>query len=321
MTHMLKNKKVGLVLGSGAARGLAHIGVIKVLEQFKIPIHYVVGSSMGALIGGLYASGLTGTDLERIASSINWVKILKILFPGKMSTRGLLQGKRVINFIREHVKIDDMQKLPTPFTAVATDLWSGNMELISEGDLALAIRASISFPFLFTPYKYNHKILVDGGVVNPLPIDVARANNCDLIIAVDVTPSPARRLKQIKNKSDNSRTNLIKIPSSISFKYSDRLNMALDQYMKRMFQRATRDKVENPNIRYQLAQIGNIMEAEIGRLRIQLFKPDILIKPELDDIDFFDMYRYNEIIAAGETGAKAILDEYFRTNTAKRRQQ
>lgn len=207
---------IGLVLGGGGARGAAHIGVLKVLERERVPICRVAGTSMGSIVGGLYASGYTPGEIEAILSSVNWKDVLnddppRTDFPMRRKNdtlryllnyrfglrngtiqlpRGVIQGQKLLLLLRRltlHTwKVPNFDALPIPFRAVATDITSGEQVLFKEGDLALAIRSSMSVPAAFAPIRVDGRLLVDGGIVNNVPVDIARAMGADRLIVVDV---------------------------------------------------------------------------------------------------------------------------------------
>ncbi len=173
MIHPFRKKKkrlfsgtVGLALGSGSARGWAHIGVIRALTEAGIHVDYIAGTSIGALVGAVYASGGIGT-LENVVLQFDW-KQIAYFFDVVLPKSGLLDGKKVSAFIRRHVKEINIEELAIPFCAVATDLGTGNEVILKQGDIIEAVRASISVPGIFTPVKKNGTILVDGGLVNPV---------------------------------------------------------------------------------------------------------------------------------------------------------
>lgn len=179
-------KKIALVLSSGGPRGAAHVGVLKVLAEHKIPISLVVGSSIGAMIGGAYAAGISVTQLEQEWLKIDFWRIARSLQP-TLPIHGWSKGSAVGRFLREILGGDPpIEKLPIPFVAVATDLETGERVLLREGSLIEAIRASFSIPGLFVPVKRQGRYLVDGGLVSPLPVDVARQLGADVVIAADV---------------------------------------------------------------------------------------------------------------------------------------
>lgn len=175
--------KIGLALGSGGARGFAHLGVIKVLEEERIPIDYIAGSSMGALVAALYASGLGIDRLYKLAKAFRRNDFIDMTIP-KM---GLIAGKRIKEFIRLITKGKRIEELPIPIAIVATDLQKCEKVVFKSGSVADAVRASISIPGIFVPEVVNGRMLVDGGVVDRIPVSVAREMGADIVIGVDVS--------------------------------------------------------------------------------------------------------------------------------------
>jgi NTE family protein len=217
--HLLvddRRLRVGLVLGGGGARGAAHIGVLKELERQRIPVDVITGTSMGAIVGGLYASGMTAAELEALVGSLDWAGALTdkpdredlsfrrkqddAEFPidfelGVRGTdlvlpKGVIQGQKLDLLLRELTikssQIDDFDELPIPFRAIASDIERGEAYVIGKGDLARAIRASMSVPGVFAPVRLDDRLLVDGGIVGNLPVEVIQEIGVDVVIAVDV---------------------------------------------------------------------------------------------------------------------------------------
>jgi NTE family protein len=183
--------KIGLVLGGGVARGIAHIGVLKVLEEYKIPIEYIAAVSSGALMGTAYAAGMDLRLVEEIAFKISWAKLVRLAFfrPGFASTAAIKE--MVIKYIGDK----DFSELKIPFAVVAVDLKSGEPVAINKGKVAKAVAASSAFPAIFSPEEVDNRFLVDGGIGNNLPVDVARKMGADYVIAVNIIPSrPVRDL-------------------------------------------------------------------------------------------------------------------------------
>jgi len=175
---------IGLALGSGSARGLAHIGVIQALEEADIKVDVIAGTSIGALIGAVYASDSLDS-LESTFQELDWMKIASffdVVFPRS----GLIDGAKVSGLVRTHIHVDRIEALPRRFASLATDIFTGEEVIISSGDVIEAVRASISVPGIFTPVRSNGRILVDGGLVNPVPVSVARSMGADIVIAVDL---------------------------------------------------------------------------------------------------------------------------------------
>ncbi|OGU35755.1 MAG: esterase, partial [Hydrogenophilales bacterium RIFOXYA1_FULL_63_33] len=175
--------KIALVLGGGAARGFAHIGVIKALEAQGIVPSMVVGTSAGSVVGALYASGMNGFELQKQALDIQENMVTDWVMPN----RGVLKGEALQDFINRQVKNLPIQRLPKPLGVVATDLQSGEMVLFRQGNTGMAVRASSAVPGLFQPVEINGRDYVDGGLTSPVPAQAARAMGADFVIAVDIS--------------------------------------------------------------------------------------------------------------------------------------
>lgn len=212
--------KIGVVLGGGGALGFAHVGVLKVLEKERIPIDYIGGTSMGSIVAGLYASGMSPEEIQRFLEGLDWWDVLNDQTPRREMEfrrkkddqryfiefgwqagapkwgRGAASGQKFNNLLQtmvlRSVDITDFDQLPVPFRAVATDLRSGKPLVLDHGNLALAMRASMAVPGAFTPVKWEGHVLVDGGIVDNLPVDVVRGMGADIILAVDVGGSGAK---------------------------------------------------------------------------------------------------------------------------------
>jgi NTE family protein len=178
-------KKIGLALGGGVARGLAHVGVLKVLDAHKIPIDYIAGTSTGSLIAALYAGGVPPRKLEDIAIRTGWSKLVKFSF----STHGPLSAEGIRRFVENRIGKDTkFEDLSIPLKIVCTDLVSGNPYIFEKGNIAKAVQASCSFPGIFKPVLHEGHFLVDGGIVNNIPCSVVQEMGADFVIAVDTVP-------------------------------------------------------------------------------------------------------------------------------------
>ncbi len=176
--------RVAIVLGGGAARGFAHVGVIRVLEHEKIPMHMIVGTSVGSLVGALYASNPDSFQLEWMAFSLEREDIFDFsLFSSRM---GPVVGDRLEEFVKKKIPQQNIEDLKVPFAAVATDLNTGERIVLAQGPIARAVRASSAIPGVFHPVKHQGHLLVDGGVVDNVPVDVARELGADVVIAVNI---------------------------------------------------------------------------------------------------------------------------------------
>jgi NTE family protein len=179
--------KIALVLGGGAARGFAHVGVIRVLEQEKVPIDMVVGTSVGSLIGAIYASDVNSFELEWTAFSLEKDNLFDYGIFSAVTAMGPVKGDKLEEFVKSKILVANIENLKLPFAAVATDLNRGDRVVIDRGPVARAVRASSAIPGVFNPVAHQGRLLVDGGVVDNIPIDVAREKGADIVIAVDIS--------------------------------------------------------------------------------------------------------------------------------------
>ncbi len=188
-----KPAKVALVLGAGSSKGFAHIGVLKILESNKIPIHMIVGTSVGSAVGSLYAHGIDAFTLQKLAISVNQGDIVD---PLVIPSNGFIKGEKLEEFINKWVKNTPMEKLKIPFYAVATDLEKGQEVVFGKGNTGTAVRASCSIPGIFRPVKISDRVYVDGGVVSPVAVEAARRHGADIVIAVDVSSGAERTVPE-----------------------------------------------------------------------------------------------------------------------------
>jgi NTE family protein len=212
----LNMPRVALVLGSGAARGFAHIGVIKALDVAKIRPDLIVGTSAGALVGAFYAAGFTGVQMEEVALKVKDIDIIDMSTGTK---RGMVIGDTLQNFVNRTTHNRPIEQLDIPFIAVATQLRSGEATIFRGGDLGLAVRASCSVPGVFIPPKIGEIEYVDGGLVSPVPVRIAREAGADIVIAVDVSSaslnaSPAGIYEQVMHSFDIMGRSLARIESA-----------------------------------------------------------------------------------------------------------
>ena len=178
-----KPAKIGLVLGAGSSKGFAHIGVLKILESNKIPIHMIVGTSIGSIVGSLYAYGYDAFQLQKLSFSIETGDIIDLTIPDN----GFIKGEKLEEFINKTLKYTPIEKLKVPFYAVATDILNGQEIVFGRGNTGMAVRASCSIPGIFRPVKIADRMYVDGGVVSPVAVDAAKRFGADIVIAVDIS--------------------------------------------------------------------------------------------------------------------------------------
>jgi len=187
-----KPAKIALVLGAGASKGFAHIGVIKILESNKVPIHMIVGTSVGSVVGSLYAYGYDAFQLQKLSFSIEKGDIVDLTIPDN----GFIKGEKLEEFVNKTVKNTPIEKLKIPFYAVATDIQGGQEMVFGRGNTGMAVRASCSIPGVFRPVKIGERMYVDGGVVSPVAVDVAKRFGADVVIAVDISAVADRTLPE-----------------------------------------------------------------------------------------------------------------------------
>ena len=305
MTEQSTHKpKIGLALGSGSARGLAHIGVIRALKEAGIHVDCVAGTSIGAAIGAVYASGKLDS-LQETYLAMDWKKIayfFDVVFPKS----GIIDGKKVTDFMREYVHSECIEELPLPFKAVATELNSGEEVVLETGDVMDAVRASISVPGMFTPVRRNGRVLVDGGLVNPVPVNVARAMGADIVIAVDINHGIVEgKAPAPKAKSQPDTDFLQSLPLLGSEPYRSAMERiekglrSLESNPTLIQIRAWLAEESLPNIFEVLLSSINIMESQITRTRLQIDPPELLIQPPLGSVRFLEFNRAEEVISIG----------------------
>ena len=216
----MEKRRAALVLAGGGARGVAHIGAIEELESQGFEVHAVAGTSMGALVGGMYASG----HLEPFKEWMYTLDKYKVfgLVDFALSTEGLVKGDRVMRAMKELVPDVKIEKMPLPFAAVAADLLTGREVVLDRGGLYDAIRASISIPSVFRPVRRGNQVLVDGGTVNPLPLNRVRREPGDVLVAVDVS-APFSEEMAVRNKASLNYYKVITASSEIMQQHIARL--------------------------------------------------------------------------------------------------
>lgn len=300
-----KKQKIGLALGSGSARGWAHIGVIEALTKSGVEIDCIAGTSIGAVVGAVFASGNLD-NLKEVVLQFDWKQILgflDVVFPKS----GLIDGKKVTDFLRHHVQEKAIEDLATPFCAVSTNLADGQEVVIRKGDLIEAVRASISVPGIFTPVKKDGMVLIDGGLVDPVPVSVVRSMGADQVIAVDLNSDIVSRRGSGRTSPsihpDKGPGRIVQ--SKVLAELNKKVSALRQQAMAQAGQWLSRDPM--PNIFEVLQESIHIMEARITETRLRLDPPDLLIQPNLGHIKLMEFNRAQEAIDAGykETMRKA----------------
>lgn len=252
-------KKIGLALGGGGAKGLAHIPLLEVFDELKIRPHCITGTSIGAIMGALYASGYTGRKIRELVQrmviskgdsfreilnkkdTLKWIKFLDVDFRGI----GLFRGDKFIDFLYEAMGVHEFEALEVPLRVVASDFWTSEQVVLDSGDLLPAVKASMGLPGVFTPVVLNGRVLIDGGGVNPVPHDLL--GDCDIVVAIDV--------------------------------------------MGRM----GTDRQKVPNLFRAVLGTFDIMQNSIIAQRRKNDPPDIYVKPDITGVDILEFYRAEEV--------------------------
>ncbi|MBC8190997.1 MAG: patatin-like phospholipase family protein [Candidatus Marinimicrobia bacterium] len=316
----MKAPKIGLVLGSGASRGWAHIGVIEALEKHGVQVGVITGASAGSFIGAAYAGG--GLDqVKKFALDMDWKAVLSYLdlaFPRS----GFIEGHKVAKLIELFTKIDKFEDLKIPLIMVATNMFTGKQVTLSKGSINQALRASMAVPGLLTPKLINNEWLVDGGVVNPLPIDVCRDAGADIVIAVDINSERTANRKHLPQDADwvKNAAEMEKKRLEVIKSWTDKFGSTGKSLGSKIDQWFTRE-APSPHIFEVLGSSLNIMQKKIEAMNLQTHKPDILLAPRLGDMHFFDFDHAERAINEGyKCCEKSIpdifekIDDYYRKN-------
>ena len=295
---------IGLVLGSGGARGWAHIGVLRRLRELGIAPQCIAGTSAGAIAAALYASDSLET-MEDLATRLDWKQVAQLFLEVNFPRSGLLTGKNVMLLLKRIIPVRAISSLRIPYAAIATDIETEKEVVFQSGNLFDAIRASIGIPGIFTPSRVNGHNLVDGGLVNPLPVSVCRAMGADFVIAVDVNlrASPKKRQPVKKALPVNPTQRISQLIEALGKLVPQRSTPAL----KTSHRWSSPQKSEELSIFDVLTRSFRLVENQITRRELALNPPDILIQPEVGDIMTLDFHRGPEAIAAGIRAVDELL--------------
>ena len=305
---MKKRNKIALVLSSGGARGLAHIGVIEELIQQGYEITSVAGSSMGALVGGMYAAGHL-QEFKQWMFDLDRSKMWK-LTDLSLSLTHLMKGKRVIEAMKDVVPDINIEELSIPYCAVATDWETGHEVVFRKGSLYHAIRASISMPAVFSPVRHDDMILVDGGVINPLPLNRVERQDGDILVAVNVSgPDFEEQSRQRHAREEEEQR---KMEEAINRKRA--IHNPIRRSLSHLPSAADileRLRPDDLDFNY-ITLIDRAMSITIkqnAKLALQLFQPDITVDLEMTDFDGFDYDKAEQIAKLGQNAMhKALKD-------------
>lgn len=295
--------RIGLALGSGSARGWAHIGVLKALAELGIRPDIVCGSSVGALVGAAYVSG----HLEPLEEWIRTLRRFDIisLMDAQLSGGGFMQGGKLMDALGKRVGHLNIEDLEIPYAAIATDLDTGREVWLREGSLLDAVRASIALPGLFTPHQRDGGWLIDGGLCNPVPVSVCRAMGADVVIAVNLNEELIGRSFALlgKKKKETAMPADEEAESAVR-RWLTRVNGGLRVKMDELISSVRRDETPSPGLFDVMAGAINIMQDRITRSRMAGDPPDVLINPRLSNIRLMEFDRAEEAIQEGERAVR-----------------
>ncbi|GAC32816.1 patatin-like phospholipase RssA [Paraglaciecola polaris] len=312
--------KIGIALGSGAARGWAHIGVIQALEELGIKIDVVAGCSIGAYVGAAYSSNKLAPLEEWVRSLTEW-QVFALMGVG-LYRGGLVSGLKVFKALQDNFSEETFEELCKPFACVATDLYSGREINFLTGSVVDAVRASCAIPGLFPPTTFNDRWLVDGGVVNPVPVNLCRHLGADIVFAVNLSADfrpqamdnnekeRERNQQKISDVFSKSQSHLSKwFKGDRKEKDDDKPDAQDDVDLHSEVAKPRTSKSHPPSMIGVMAGSLDILQARVTRSRLAGNPPDILIEPQLRDFGMMEFYRAGELIEEGRNSVKRIADQ------------
>jgi NTE family protein len=294
--------RIGLALGSGGARGWAHLGVLRRLQELQVPIDCVAGTSIGAIMGAALAANRLPV-LEELTHQLDWRRVAKLVLEGGFPRTGLLSGKFIEQLLRAVLELRHIEELTIPYAAVAANLQTGQPTIFTSGDIVEAVRASIAIPGIFVPARSDDQYLVDGGTINPLPIEVARALGAEIVIAVDVNLGPGRGLPPDPQTPRHVAPATAHAVAAILHQLGEPrpVHGAVAQAIHRWFARET----AGLSIFDVLTRSARIAENQNTHHLLQLHPPTLLIQPAVGDIETLE---FNLALHAMAAGRQAVDD-------------
>ena len=289
--------KVGIALGSGAARGWTHIGIIQALEKLGVKIDVVAGCSIGAYVGAAYASGQL-QPLKEWASSLSEWQVLSLMGVG-IRRGGLASGQKVFDKLADDFTVPTFAEMEKAFAVVATDLYSGREVIFNEGDVGDSIRASCAIPALFSPVANGDRWLVDGAVVNPVPVNLCRQLGADFVIAVNLNADfRPQRLEKMRMEHEEIQ------------KKTDDFFTKSQNAVRQWFSTDSKpNRVSPPGILSVMSSSLEILQARVTRSRLAGDPPDVLIEPQLNDVGLMEFHRAAELCVRGEETVNRLAEQ------------
>jgi NTE family protein len=292
---------IGLALGAGAARGWSHIGVLRELAEQGIFPDIIAGTSIGAVVGGCFAAGRLD-QIETFARSLTRRRVFTLM-DLSFSGASLITGERLKASLEQELEGLNVEDLPIPFAAVATEVGTGHEVWLQRGPLAQAIRASYALPGIFEPVRIGDRWLFDGALVNPVPVTVCRALGAEFVIAVNVTADTMYRAHVIRDDPAAARR------AAEAGPFGDKPDISfVDRILPRYFERQVGDA---PNVATAMIDAFNIIQDRILRSRLAGDPPDATITARMEDIGMFDFHKADQLINVGRSAAKRALPNIF----------
>ncbi len=295
----MKNKPqtVSLVLGGGGARGLVHIGVIQYLDEAGFQIRSISGTSMGALIGGIYAAGKLDI-YSKWVSALQKTDVLRLL-DFSFGRDGLFKGERIIGVLKELIGDRNIEDLPISFTAVATDIYNEKEIWLNNGPLFDAIRASISIPTIFTPYEYRDMVLLDGSLLNPVPVAPTLNDTTDMTIVVSLCGKAEGRAKPVAERPTNNYKGA-----------NNSYRKHIAQFIDGLQQKLGHKEDTNMGLFEVIGRSLDTLENSIARLKLAAYSPEVIIEISKDVCSFYEFHRARELIKHGHQSAEKSLAQW-----------
>lgn len=291
----MPSPRIGLALGSGSARGLSHIGVIRALNELGIEPDIIAGCSVGAMVGGAHAAGHLD-DLETWLRGLDRMDVLSF-FDVSLTSGGVILGERLTRVFQDFIGDRPIEDLPLAFAAVATDLTTGREIWFDRGPLVQAVRASMGLPGLFAPVRVDGRWLVDGGLVNPVPVSICRAMGADRVIAVNLNGRLVGR--HLSSQAEQPVKQLPPTTPSEEASLAERLKASLKTGVDAVLSRMWRGDSDTPGLFDVMAGSINIMQDRITRSRMAGDPPELILMPRVDHIGLLEAHQAAEAIEAG----------------------
>ncbi|HSE83941.1 MAG TPA: patatin-like phospholipase family protein [Thermodesulfobacteriota bacterium] len=303
--------KIGIALGAGGAKAFAHIGILKVLAQAGIECDVVAGTSMGSLVGAVYASG----NIQKLGEAASKIKLSDI--PGLLGpmwpNQGLCDGRGFLKHLNEIIEVENIEDLQKPFAAVCVDLNKSEMFTFTKGVVCQAVQSSMAIPAIFAPVIFEDKLLVDGGVLEPIPVQAARSLGADFVIAVDLLTNCVSCFTDSDSQAVKSEVQESLLLPPVIVSILDGLNSILKKLSLK--------KEDGLEEKYILQQLGilnivrrtsELTQMGLMKYRLKEYPADFVISPKLAHVGLLDLHRAKEAIEGGEQATKAVLPELLK---------